>query len=158
MALDLTKYLDVAVESVSKVIPSIPAGLFFAEFQGWKGAERDYDKKDGGPKTPVVEVTFKLTGPADDSVEFSEDFPEGTEVGKLVTKDYRLNDPDKAGHTYMRRLCEDTCKVQTKGLHFTDMLDAAKGSGVRILNEPRPGQEEGQFFANIKKVLPETDD
>ena len=157
MALDLSKYLDVKVEDVSKVIPSIPAGTFFAEFQSWKGAERDYDKKDGVPKTPVVEVTFKLTGATDD-VDFTEDFPEGNEVGKLVTKDYRLNDPDKAGHTYMRRLCEDTCKVATKGLHFTDMLDAAKGSEVRVVNEPRSGQEEGQFFPNIKKVLPAEDE
>lgn len=153
MALDLTKYLDIPVESVSKIIPSIPGGHFFADVQGWKGAERDYDKKDGGPKTPVIEVTFKLTG-ADEDVVFTDSFPEGTEVGKTVTKDYRLNDPDKAGHTMLRRLAEDTCKLPTKGLHFIDMLDAMKGSSVKVFNDPRPGQEEGQFFPNIKKVLP----
>lgn len=153
MALDLTKYLDVPVESVSKIIPSLPGGHFFADVQGWKGVERDYDKANGGPKTPVVEVTFKLTG-ADEDVTFTDDFPEGTEQGKTVTKDYRLNDPDKAGHTMLRRLAEDTCGIPTKGLHFADMLDAMKGSSVKVFNDPRPGQEEGQFFPNIKKVLP----
>jgi hypothetical protein len=153
MALDLTRYLDVEVESISKVIPSLPAGHYFADISGWKGAERDFDKASGGPKTPVIEVTFKITGASDD-VTFGPDFPEGSEVGKTVTKDYRLNDPDKAGHTMMRRLAEDTCDIPIKGLHFTDMLDAIKGSSVKVFNDPRPGQEEGQFFPNVKKVLP----
>jgi len=153
MALDLSKYLDVPVESVAKVVPVLPGGHFFADVMGWKGAERDYDKADGGPKTPVVEVSFKISG-ADEDVTFGEGFEPGTEAGKIVTRDYRLNDPDGAGKTYLRNLAEDTCKIQIKGLHFTDMLDAMKGSSVKVYNEPRPGKEEGQFFVNIKKVLP----
>lgn len=153
MALDLSKYLDVPVESVAKVVPVLPGGHFFADVMGWKGGERDYDKADGGPKTPVVEVSFKITG-ADDDVTFGEAFEQGKEVGKIVTRDYRLNDPDGAGKTYLRNLAEDTCGIAIKGLHFTDMLDAMKGSSVKVYNEPRPGKEEGQFFVNIKKVLP----
>ena len=153
MALDLSKYLDVPVESVSKVVPQLPAGHFFADIIGWKGGERDYDKADGGPKTPVVEVSFKITG-ADEDVVFSDGFEPGKEVGKVVTRDYRLNDPDGAGKTYLRNLAEDTCGIPIKGLHFTDMLDAMKGSSVKVYNEPKPGKEEGQFFVNIKKVLP----
>jgi hypothetical protein len=153
MALDFSKYLEVDADAIPKTIPSLPGGHYFAEVTGWKGAERDYDKKNGGPKTPVVEVTFKITG-ADDDVDFTEDFPSGTEVGKTVTRDYTLNSPDKSGQVMLRRLAEDTCGIAIKGLHLTDMLDAMKGSTVKVYNEPRPGQEEGQFFTNIKKVLP----
>lgn len=153
MALDLSKYLDVPVESVAKVVPVLPGGHFFADVMGWKGAERDYDKADGGPKTPVVEISFKITG-ADEDITFGEGFDPGNEVGKIVTRDYRLNDPDGAGKTYLRNLAEDTCGIPIKGLHFTDMLDSMKGSSVKVYNEPRPGKEEGQFFVNIKKVLP----
>ena len=153
MALDFSKYLAVEADSIPKSVPSLPAGHYHADVVSWKGAERDYDKASGGPKTPVVEITFKITG-ADDDVEFPPDFPSGSEVGKLVTKDYRLNDPDGAGKTYMRRLAEETCGIAVKGLQLSDMLDAMKGSSVKVFNEPRPGQEEGQFFVNIKKVLP----
>lgn len=154
MALDFSRYLDIPVDSVSKTIPSLPLGHYFADVTGWKGAERDYDKKDGGPKTPVVEVTFKITG-ADEDVSFEGSTMEpGSEVGKTVVKDYRLNDPDKAGHSMLRRLAEDTIGIPIKGLHFQDMLDAMKGGSVKVYNDPRPGQEEGQFFPNIKKVLP----
>lgn len=156
MALDLSRYLDVPVEDVSKTIPFLPLGHYFADVSGWKGAERDYDKASGGPKTPVVEVSFKITG-ADEDVEFGEGSIEGAEVGKTVTKDYRLNDPDRAGHSMLRRLAEDTIGIPIKGLHFSDMLDAMKGGSVRVYNDPRPGQEEGQFFTNIKKVLPAED-
>lgn len=153
MAKDFTHYLDVPVEDVPKSIPSLPGGHYFADVVGWKGQERDFDKATGGPKTPVVEVTFKVTG-ADTDVEFPDTFPQGSEVGKTVTKDYRLNDPDRAGHSMLRRLAEDTCGIPIKGLHFADMLDAMKGASVKVYNEPRPGQEEGQFFTNVKKVLP----
>jgi len=155
MALDFSKYLGVEVDSIPKSIPSLPGGHYHADVQGWKGAERDYDKANGGPKTPVIEVSFKITA-ADDDVEFPADFSEGSEVGKVVTKDYRLNDADKAGLVMLRRLAEDTCGVSVKGLALPDMLDAMKGSSVKVWNDPRPGQEEGQFFTNIKKVLPPT--
>lgn len=154
MALDFTKYLDVPVEDVSKVIPSLPLGHYFADVQGWKGAERDYDKKDGGPKTPVVEITFKITGPDEDVSFEGSNMDSASVVNKTVVKDYRLNDPDRAGHSMLRRLAEDTIGIKIKGLHFQDMLDAMKGGSVKVYNEPRQGQEEGQFFPNIKKVLP----
>lgn len=156
MALDFSSYLGVPVDDVPKSIPSLPGGHFFADVAGWKGAERDYDKATGGPKTPVVEVTFRITG-ADEDVDFSSGgMTPGSEVGKTATRDYRLNDPDKAGMVMLRRLAEETCGIKVKGLRLEDMLEAMKGSAVKVYNEPRPGQEEGQFFTNIKKVLPAT--
>lgn len=154
MALDFSKYLDVDAESIPKSIPSLPGGHFHADIAGWKTGERDYDKASGGPKTPVVEISFKITG-ADTDVEFLDGgMTPGSEVGKVVSRDYTLNDPDKTGQVMIRRLAEDTCNLPVKGLHLTDVLDALKGQPVKVFNEPRAGKEEGQFFSNIKKVLP----
>jgi hypothetical protein len=153
MPLDLSKYLSVDVESIPKSIPSLPLGHYFASIKSWKGAERDYDKASGGPKTPVVELTFKITGASDD-VEFGDGFAEGSEVNKTVTKDYSLNDPDSTGQVMLRRLAEETCKLPVQGLQLSDLLPMLIDQEVLVYNEPRPGKEEGQFFANIKKVLP----
>lgn len=154
MAQDFSRYLDVDVDSIPKSVPSLPLGHYFADITAWKGAERDYDKASGGPKTPVVEITFKITG-ADDDVEFIDGgMSPGSEVGKTVTKDYTLNDPDKTGQVMLRRLAEETCQLDVKGLALTDVLDALKGQPVKVYNEPRAGKEEGQFFTSIKRVLP----
>lgn len=151
MALDFSKYLDVDVESVPKTLPSVPGGHWFATIQSWKGAERDYDKASGGPKTPVVELTFKLTSP-DSDVEDEEAAQRS--IGKLATKDYNL--ADGSGQTMLRNLAEDTLSLDVKGLHFSDVLDALKGQEVKVFNNPRAGKEEGQFYTNITKVLSAT--
>lgn len=153
MALDFSKYLNVSAEEIPTSIPSLPLGHYHADVQGWKGAERDYDKANGGPKTPVVEVSFKITG-ADDDVEFNDAFPSGSEVGKVVSRDYSLNDPDRAGQVMLRRLAEETLGLDVKGLELSDLLEAMKGQSCKVYNEPRAGKEEGQFFPNIKKILP----
>ncbi len=151
MAVDFSSYLSVDADSIPKSVPSLPGGHFYATIASWKGAERFYEGK-GGPATPVVELTFRITG-ADDDVD-TDSLPEGGGVGKTVTKDYQLNDPDKTGIVMLRRLAEDTCGLDVKGLQLSDVLDALKGSEVKVYNEPRAGKEEGQFFANVKKVLP----
>lgn len=146
---DFSSYLNVSMDDVPKTIPSLPAGHFFADITGWKTAERNFDKATGGPPTPVVEISLRITD-ADDDVE-------DTTVpckGKVVTKDYRLNDPDRAGHTMLRRLAESTCGLDVKGLELEDVLEALKGQPVKVFNVPRPGQEEGVFFANITRILP----
>jgi|SRR6185312_1976084 len=148
MALDFSKYLDVDVESVPKTLPSVPGGHWFATISGWKGAERNYDKATGGPPTPVVELTFKLTSP-DSDVEDEEAAQRS--IGKLATKDYNL--ADGSGQTMLRNLAEDTLGLDVKGLHFSDVLDALKGQEVKVFNNPRAGKEEGQFYTNITKVL-----
>lgn len=144
---DFSKYLDVSMDAVPKTIPSLPAGHFFADIAGWKGAERFYEGK-GGPASPVIELTFRVTG-ADEDVE-----TEGNWVGKTATKDYSLNDADQAGQVMLRRLAETVCGLDVKGLALQDVLDGLKNQPVKIFNEPRPGKEEGQTFSNIKRVLP----
>ena len=148
MAKDFSSYLHVKMDDVPAVLPSIPGGHWFADISDWKTGERNYDKATGGPPTPVVEIIFKLTGP-DEDVEGGDNF-----VGRTVSRDYRLNDPDRAGQTYIRQLAERTCGLDVAGLELEDVLDALKGQSVKVFNEPRAGQEEGQFFPNIKKVLP----
>ena len=150
MALDFSSYLNVEVDTI-EAPKTPPLGHYFADFTSWKGAERDYNKASGGPKVPVVEVTFKITCPDDDATEEDADGAEKA-VGRLVTKDYTLN--DEAGMYALRRLTGETCGVDTKGLALQDALDACKGSQVKVFNQPRAGKEEGQFFVNITKVLP----
>ena len=68
MALSFDKYLHVEVDSI-EAPTAPPLGHYFATFQSWKGQERDYNKATGGPKTPVCEVTFKITSPDEDAEE-----------------------------------------------------------------------------------------
>lgn len=153
MALDFSRYLKVEVDSI-EAPTAPPIGHYFAKVQSWKGQERDYDKATGGPKTPVVEVTFKITAPDQDA---EEEDPIGAAkaVGRLVTRDYSLT--DESGMYALRRLTGETCGIDTKGLDLSDALDACKGSDVKVYNVPRAGREEGQFYSNITKVLPAQD-
>lgn len=151
MAKDFSNYLNASMDDVPAVLPSIPGGMWFADIIDWKTGERDYDKANGGPKTPVVELHFKLTA-ADEGVEDGDN-----SVGRTVTKDYTLNDPDKRGQIMLRQVAEKACALDTAGLDLVDVLDALKGQSVRVFNEPRPGQEEGQFFPKITKVLSAAD-
>lgn len=147
---DFSKYLDVKVDTI-EAPKSAPVGHYFASFVSWKGAERFYEGK-GGPATPVVELTFKITGADEDAEE--EDAEAATKAtGKLVTKDYNLS--EESGMFGLRRFTAETCGIDTKGLGLSDALDACKGSGVKVFNEPRADKRnEGVFFNNITKVLP----
>lgn len=149
---DFSAYLHVSMDDIPETTPTLPGGHYFATITTWKTAERDFDKATGGAKTPVVEISFRITG-ADDDIE-ADDLPPGGGVGKLVTRDYRLNDGDKAGLTQLRRLATVTCQLDTKGLELPDVLDLLKGQEVKVYNVPRPGRNEGEFFANITQVLP----
>lgn len=150
MATDFSRYLDVPVESIPENFVSLPAGHYLARITSWKGAERSYEGK-GGPLTPVVELAFKITAPCDDIEESL--LPESGGVGKIITRDYTLSDPDQSGQTMIRQLAEKTCGLATQGLHLSDVLDALKEQDVKIYNEPRPGKDEGQFFPKVAKVL-----
>ncbi len=151
MALDFTKYLSVQVDTI-EAPRAAPLGHYFADFMSWKGAERDFDKASGGPKTPVVELTFKITG-ADTDAE--EQDPDGAAkaVGKLVTRDYTLS--EESGLFQLRRFTSDICGVDTKGLELDHALDACKGTTVKVFNEPRADKRnEGVFFNNITRIFP----
>lgn len=150
MATDFSRYLDVPVDTIPENFTSLPAGHYLARITSWKGAERSYEGK-GGPLSPVVEVSFKITAPCDDIDESL--LPESKGVGKTLTRDYGLNDPDQSGQTMIRQLAERTCGLDVKGQHLSDVLDALKEQDVKIYNEPRPGKEDGQFFPKIAKVL-----
>jgi hypothetical protein len=149
MALDFSKFLDVDVSNIEAPKP-IPVGHYFATIKGWKGAERDYAKATGGAKTPVVELTFSITGPDEDVDE--DDLPPKGVSGRLVQRDYSLN--EESGVYALRRLGEETCGLDVKGLHLSDLLDALKSQEVKLYIEQRAGAEEGQFFPQVKKVLP----
>lgn len=146
--LDFSAYLGVKVDDIEAPKP-LPLGHYYATFKSWKGAERDYDKANGGPKTPVVELTFSLDEPCDD-VE-PEELPDKGVNGRIVTKDYQLN--DEIGLNGLKLFTSKACGVDTKGLDLGDALDACLSSTVKLFNEPRPGKEEGQFFPNIRRIL-----
>ncbi len=149
MAVDFSNYLSVPVDSI-EAPKAAPTGHYFATLQAWKGAERFYAGK-GGPATPVVELTLKITGPDADA---SEEDPTGAEkaIGKLVTKDYNLS--EESGMYGLRRFTAETCGVDTKGLDLSDALDACKSATVKIFNQPRAGKEEGQYYNNVTMILP----
>lgn len=147
MALDFSRYLDVPVEDIEAPKP-LPAGTYFATIAKWEGREVDY--KDGSGKTPVVTVSFKLTS-ADSDVD-PDLLPEGGGQGRIVQRDYRLNDPDKAGMYALRRLGEDTCRLPVKGLQLTDLLREVVNQEVKVFNNPKTN-DEGLTFPRISKVL-----
>lgn len=155
MALNFDQYLNVPVENIEAAKP-LPVGHFFATIQSWKGREVDY--KDGNPKVPVIELTFKTSAPDEDVDETL--LPANGGVGVLVTKDYRLVAPsggkiEGGGQNQLRRLAEETCQLDTKGLNLSDVLEQLKGQEVRVYNEPRPDKnDDAVFYNNITKVLP----
>lgn len=149
MAVDYSKYLGKKVDEIERPTTG-PAGHYFATYQSFKGAERYYDKENPKVGTPVVELTFKITGPDEDAIAEDADSAEKM-VGRLATKDYTLT--DDGGMFSLRRFGEETCGVDGKGLELGDLLDAAKGSAVLLFNQPRAGKEEGQFYFNVSKVL-----
>lgn len=155
MALDFAAYLNVPAENVEAAKP-LPAGHFHADIASWKGAERDY--KNGEPPKPVVEITFRTTGP-DTDVDETE-LPSNGGVGVLLTRDYGLVRPtskgkvEGGGQSAIIRLAENL-GLDTKGMQVADVLDALKGQSVRVYNEPRPDKkQEGVFYNNVTQVLP----
>lgn len=144
MALDFSRYLDVAVESIEAPKPLV-LGHYFATIKAWKGEEVEYQK---GTKTPIVRVTFALTA-ADTDVD--ESLLPPNYIGRTVDRNYTLN--DESGQFQLRKLAEDTCELPVKGLHLGDLLPTLIGQPVRVYIEMRPGSEEGQFFPQVKKVL-----
>lgn len=153
---DFSKYMDVSMDDVPEFIASLPGGHYYATITGWKNDVAYYQGKDN-PGTPVVVLLFRFEEPTED-VEPDELNGVGVQ-GKTGTKNYSLNDPDKAGHTMVRQLAERACDIDVKGLAFPDVLDALKNQRVRVLNEPRqnPNDPE-QTFIKITRVLPEHED
>src|ERR1700721_1904474 len=102
MALDFQKYMDVPVDDITAPKP-LPAGTYFATITKTENREVEYEK---GTKTPVCSVSFRLTAP-DEDVDLDL-LPEGNGVGRIVVKDYTLNDPERRGQWQLRRLAEET--------------------------------------------------
>ncbi len=152
---DFSKYMDVSVDDIPENIASLPGGHYIATITGWKNELAFYQGRDN-PGTPVVTLSFRFEEPTED-VEPEE--LNGVSVkGKVGTKNYTLNDPDRAGHTMVRQLADKACGIGVKGLGFEDMLNALKNQRVKVLNEPRqnPNDPE-QHFIKITRVLPEHD-
>jgi len=147
---DFSKYLGVAVDTI-EAPRSAPEGHYHASFVSWKPTERNYGKATGAPPTPVIELTFKVTGASEDAIDLDAEAAEKA-TGRLMTKDYSLD--DDAGLYGLRRFASETCGIDTKALNLGDSLDACKGSDVMLFNQPRPGKEEGVFYNNVTKVLP----
>lgn len=147
MAVDFSRYLNVEVESIKPPEP-LPVGHYFATIKGWKGAERDYDKANGGPKTPVVEITFTISG-ADEDIDPSE-LPEGGGVGRIVSRDYNLK--EDSGLNALRKLGEETCGLDVKGLHLSDMLPQLIKQPVKLYVEQNMRGDD--VFPKVTKVLP----
>ena len=149
MALDFSRYLDVPVEDIEAPKP-LPTGSYFALITKWEAREVDF--KDGNNKTPVVTVTFRTTG-ADDDVD-PDLLPEGGGQVRIVTRDYRLNDPDGAGKYALRRLGEETCQLPVRGLQLSDLLPQLISQEVKVFIEPQPSKTDpDRVFARVSKVL-----
>lgn len=149
MALDFSRFLKVNVDDIPKTLPSLPGGHFYATIKSWKGAERFYDKENPKKGTPVIELTFTINSPSDDVDESQ--LLDGKLPVSIGTRDYNLAE---GGSTHLRNLAEDTLGLDVKGLELEDILDAMRGQECLVYNEPRAGKEEGQFYTNLKKVLP----
>lgn len=150
MAKDFSTYLGIAVESVERPMPP-PLGHYHATIKAWKTDERDYAKATGGPKTPVVEISYTLTSPGSDVD--TDLLPPGGIAGRVVSRDYTLN--DETGPYMLRQLGEELCDLDVKGLSLGDMLPLLVGQEVGLYLEQRAGSgnTEGQFFPVVKKVL-----
>lgn len=147
-SLDFNRYLDIPVEDITRPKP-LPAGTYFATITKTENREVEFER---GTKTPVTTISFKLLSP-DEDVD-PELLPEGGGVGRIVTRDYRLNDPDKAGQWALRRLAEETCQIPGKGKMLQDLLHELPNQEVKVVNVPRPNKnEEGMYFPNITRVL-----
>lgn len=150
MAVNFDSYLDVEVDTIERPLPP-PIGHYFATIKSWKTAERAYDKE-SGVKTPVVQIDFALTSPDTDVDESM--LPEKGVANRVVNNDYTLNEP--MGIFQLRQLAEETCKLPVKGLKLSDMLPMLIGQPVKLYLDQRAGKgsTEGQFFPQVKKVLP----
>lgn len=151
MAANFDSYLNVEVESLEFPSPP-PAGHYFANIISWKTAERDFDKANGGAKTPVAEVSFKITSP-DSDVDPDEATAAQASIGRVVTYDYQLN--DAFGTAKLRELGEKVCNLPVKGLRLGDLLPMLLNQPVRVLMAQRAGvgSREGQFFPQVKGVI-----
>jgi hypothetical protein len=144
------QYLDIAVESIEKPAAP-PIGHWDANTKSWKGVERNF-----GPErknVPCIEVTFTLTSAHEDAVESAE--AEGLDAekfhGRVVTRDYELSDP--MGLNGLRQLGEVAIGLDTKGLSLRDMLAQLANNPVKLFMDRRPGNEEGQFYPKVAKIL-----
>ena len=152
---DFSSYLNVKAEDIERPRP-LPIGHFFATLQSWRGVERFYDKENPKKATPSIELTFKIDGPDHDVDTFA--VPANL-VGSLCTRDYNLVEQkgDKVeggGQAQLKRLAAETMGLDIKGLDLEGILDAMKGSAVRVYNEPRPDRNDPEvFYTNIKKVI-----
>lgn len=149
MAANFDKYLDIPVESIERPSPP-PEGHYYASIVSYKQAERDYGKADGRPKSPVMEITFKLASAFDD---VNPDFlPEGGIAGRLVQKDYQLD--DQIGQSQLRQLGEDLCDLDVKGLRLRDLLAQLPGQEVKLYMSTRDDKTDPDIkWPVVKKVL-----
>lgn len=147
-------YLDIEVESIER--PQAPPVGHYSpcRIAAWKQGERAFNKDDPSKKTPVIEIFFQLGSPEEDARENAESFGVDAEsfVGRTVSRDYDLSDPQ--GQFGLRRMAEDTCSLDVKGLKLREVLDQLKGQEVKLYMEQRVGREEGEFFPKVSKVLP----
>lgn len=151
MAANFDKYLDVAVESV-ETPQAPPIGHWFASIQGVKFGERSYEKG-SDEKTPVIEFQMKLDSPDEDVDADEVAADEKGFAGRMVTKDYRLD--DGTGLAFLRKVAEDYLDLDVKGLSIRDLIPLVKGGQVKIYHEHRmgTGDNEGRAFSKVSKIL-----
>jgi hypothetical protein len=150
MAANFDKYLDVDVESIEKPEPP-PIGHYYVDIKDWKTGERDYDKSNGGPKTPVAELQFVNFEPSDD-VDPSDLEAWGRDLSKVRgTKDFRIAGDEAFG---IRAVGENICGINVKGLKLRDLLNELKGQRVKVATSHRVDKnDENNVYLNIDKVL-----
>lgn len=146
---DYSEYLDVPMEDIEEPLPP-PMGHYLAVIKPHRTQDIDYNQGDG--PAPHITIPFALKEPLED-VDLDL-IPKGGIKGKLVSKNYRLD--DGTGQAAIRKLAEQELKLPTKGFKLSDILrDHLPNQEVVIFIDHRAGkgEREGQMFANVKKVM-----
>ena len=105
----------------------------------------------------IITINMQTTAPCDDVDET--ELPANGGIGAMVNRDYRMvpakgDKVEGGGQHALRRLAEDTLKLDTKGFSLRDLLESLKGQDVKVFNEPRQDKKDEEvFYNNITKIL-----
>jgi hypothetical protein len=146
---DYSEYLNVNVEDIEEPLPP-PTGHYSGTIKSFRTRDIDYNSGDG--PLPHLTMDIQLGGPLDDVD--TDAMPKGGVKGKLVSKDYRLDNGE--GQSQIRKLAEKELGLAVQGLQLSDLIrEHLPKQEVIVQMDQREGkgEREGQFFPIVKKIL-----
>lgn len=154
MAVDFKALKNVKVDDV-KPPPAYPAGTYFGTIKSREWGETRFANRETGEKEAALRLAVTLTGAGDDVD--PDDLAEIEYKGKVVTKEYRVNDP--AGlyaltQTMKSVLGEDTAR----GLDVIEAVEQLPNSPVMITITQRASNKEGEqrIYNDVGRISGET--